>query len=121
MVEIQFDIQVWGLLFFALRSTEFLNFNPKLGEVFLILCEMMKETVWVFFYMLFFSFWAGVALSTGQQQAKYLEENRYDTDMRHWGMAGLWAILGSLRSDERSYLCTRCRYAISDVRLSLCV
>jgi len=55
---------------------------------------MMKETVWVFFYMLFFSFWAGVALSTGQQQAKYLEENRYDTDMRHWGMAGLWAILG---------------------------
>jgi len=94
MVEIQFDIQVWGLLFFALRSTEFLNFNPKLGEVFLILCEMMKETVWVFFYMLFFSFWAGVALSTGQQQAKYLEENRYDTDMRHWGMAGLWAILG---------------------------
>jgi hypothetical protein len=94
-LRLQFDFQLWGLLAFLFRCLELLNFHPELGEVFLIVKEMIKETVPVLCYMLVVAIWAGIALAIGRSGLDGQEVGtRPQFDMRHWSLAGVWAILG---------------------------
>jgi hypothetical protein len=113
--------QVWGLLIFLFRSTEIINQNPAMSEVraftrlvacafrrpsrllpvwvvhkvFLILKEMIYDSGAVTLYMFFVAIATGIALSAGQPPA--LTPGRPGVSLieaRHWGFAGVWAILG---------------------------
>jgi hypothetical protein len=96
--QVQFDFQVWGMLMFFIRCLEILNIHPALGEVFLIVREMIIDSFAVFFYMLVIAVWAGLALSVGQASGSYQSRYQEPIESRQWRFAGLWAIIGSQRS-----------------------
>jgi len=92
--QVQFDFQVWGMLMFFIRCLEILNIHPALGEVFLIVREMIIDSFAVFFYMLVIAVWAGLALSVGQASGSYQSRYQEPIESRQWRFAGLWAIIG---------------------------
>jgi hypothetical protein len=83
--------QIWGLLVFFFRSTEIINNHPAMGEVFLVLREMIFDSLPVTLYMLFVATVAGIAFSA----AKPIATHGADTSGRNWWALGLWALLGS--------------------------
>jgi hypothetical protein len=87
------SFQVFGFLFFVLRSLEILNHIPALGEVFLILREMIYDSLAVTVYMFAISGAAGIAFHSGMPPVENTPGHP-TIDARHWGFASLWAILG---------------------------
>jgi hypothetical protein len=63
--QIQFDFSVFGLILLMFRYIETLTYNSRMGEVFVMLREMIKDSIAVLAYMLLLAVVAGIAFSVG--------------------------------------------------------
>lgn len=94
LVQAQFDFQVFGFICFVLRSLEILNHIPEIGEVFMLLREMMYEATPVIIYMLIIAVATGICFHAGMPPIPPAGPGIPEVTAGHWAFAGFWAILG---------------------------
>jgi hypothetical protein len=68
--QIQFDLQIFGLLLFIFRYVETLEYNRRMGEVLVMLRAMVADSIAVLAYMLLLAVVSGIAFSVGLPPAQ---------------------------------------------------